>query len=105
MEDLPYGATITLDPVANYAHLKEPFRSKWIQCITCKQVPTETVYSVHIPAQVQGDKRSHGVRTVCCSEECAHKWIAAYKADEDTHHLRYGSNYTPIYRASCGPAT
>ena len=22
-----------------------------------------------------------------------------YKADEDTHRLRYGSDYTPIYRA------
>ncbi len=79
MAELPYGATITLDPVANYAHLKEPFRSKWIQCITCRQVPTETVYNVHIPSQVQGDRRSHGMRTVCCSEECARKWVAAYE--------------------------
>lgn len=79
MTELPYGATITPDPVTNYAHLKEPFRSKWIQCITCRQVPAETVYTVHIPSQVQGGKRSHGVRTVCCSEDCARKWIAAHE--------------------------
>ncbi len=52
MTELPCGAIITPDPVAGYAHLKEPFRSKWIQCITCSQVPTETVYKVHIPSQV-----------------------------------------------------
>ena len=84
MLKLPYGATITLEPVHAYSHLKEPLRSRWIQCITCGQVPTDRVYRVSIPSQSQGDKRSHGVRTVCCSEECAQKWAAAYQPHFDT---------------------
>lgn len=79
MATLPYGAIITPEPIASYAHLKEPLRSKWIQCITCGQVPTETVYKVRIPPQIQGDKKSYPISTVCCSEECADKWVATYE--------------------------
>jgi hypothetical protein len=99
MSTLPYGATITAQTVEAYSHLKEPFRSRWIQCITCRQVPTETVYSVYIPSQSQGDKRSHGVRTECCSEECAHKWIANYEphffTPEERAARRQGSEKLP----------
>lgn len=79
MPELPYGATITLDPVDSYSHLKEPFRSRWIQCIICSQVPAETVYEVRIPPQIQGNKKSYGNSAVCCSEDCAHKWLTTYE--------------------------
>ncbi len=55
MNSLPHNATITPLAISEFSHLKEPFRSRWIQCITCKQVPTETVYRVHIPQLTQGD--------------------------------------------------
>ncbi len=65
---------IVPDSVKNYAHLSEPFRSKWIQCFVCKQVPTETVYRVEIPAL--------GVSTSCCSEACAQQWIESELAND-----------------------
>ena len=99
---LPYGATITPVPVAGFNHLEEPFRSKWIQCIICKQVPTETVYRVHIPSQSQGDKRSLAIGTVCCSEECARQWLARYKPHFYTLEKMEGSTLLPTQEKKPG---
>ncbi len=102
MSDLLYQATITPIPIAEYNHLKEPFRSSWIQCITCRQVPTETVYRVHIPSQSQGDKRSYAVGTVCCSEDCARKWLAGYEPHFHTLEAREGSTLLPTQEKKPG---
>jgi|GEM_PF-1366520 len=102
MLELPYNATITLDPVGAYSHLKEPFRSKWIQCITCRQVPVETVYKVRIPPQIQGDKKSYPISTVCCSEECARKWLATYEPRFFTLEEMEGSTLLPAQEKKPG---
>jgi Domain of unknown function (DUF1917) len=67
--------TITPDSVSNYSHLKEPFRSNWIRCLICLQVPTETVYHVHIPGFGSA---------ACCSQECAEKWIESKEGETPT---------------------
>ncbi len=74
---------IVPDSVKNYAHLPEPFRSSWIKCFICKQVPVETVYHVTILAL--------GVSTSCCSEACARAWIASELANDG--HTRSEENY------------
>jgi hypothetical protein len=102
MSDLPHQATITTHPVSDFSHLKEPFRSKWIRCITCKQVPTETVYMVHIPQLTQGDKRSFAVGTVCCSEKCADEWLAKYTPHFHTLEEMEGSTLLPTQEQKPG---
>jgi hypothetical protein len=93
--NLPYNATIKAQPVSEYAHLKESFRAKWISCITCRAVPTETVYRVHVPAQVQGDKKSFAYGTSCCSESCARQWLEKLKFHFFTLEELEGSQLLP----------
>ena len=84
--------TITPDSISNYSHLKEPFRSNWIRCIIFKQVPTETVYYVRIPALSIGAS--------CCSQECAKQWIKsevriARRTPIDYHEEDYEDSIPP----------
>src|SRR2546423_1610038 len=102
MSDLLHDATITPISVKEYSHLKEPFRSKWIQCIICHQVPAETIYRVRIPSQIQGDKKSFAMATVCCSEDCARKWIAKREPHFYTLEEMEGSSLPPTQESKPG---
>jgi hypothetical protein len=53
------------------------------------------VYRVHIPAQVQGDKKSFAYGTSCCSESCAIQWLATLKFHFYTLEEMEGSQLLP----------